>query len=119
MVETMRKIIVGLSLSVLAGCTSVSDLEKSSPVIIGSSKKPPKDIALCVFPKWQEKIALATMSETVDGYRLVVANNMNRMPDELLQIKATANGSSVSLFERMAWFSLGRDPIKDAVHSCL
>lgn len=102
----------------LAGCSTPGDLKKNAPTISSNSKKSPKQYALCVFPKWQEERSTSTMSETEDGYRLVVATDM--MADEVLEIGRSGSGSRVALYQRMPWAKMvGRGAIEDAVRRCI
>ncbi len=107
-----------LVLVMLAGCASPGDLKKNDPTISAASNKSPKQYALCVFPKWQEERSASTMSETEDGYRLIVATDMTT--DELLEVIDSGKGTKVALYQRMPWSKmLGRGALEDAVRSCL
>ncbi|MCQ9186214.1 hypothetical protein KMT30_45720 [Streptomyces sp. IBSBF 2953] len=113
------KLILGvLAVALLAGCVGPGDLAKNDPSLKLSTKKDPKSYALCVFPKWQDARTDSTMAETESGYRLLVASN--NMADEMLDIRKTSMGSSVTLHQRMAWSMMpGRSSIESAVKSCL
>nr|WP_256347312.1 hypothetical protein [Pseudomonas gingeri] len=114
----MRILIGALVLAALAGCVSPSDLKGNTPSVSATSKKDPKQYALCVFPKWQDARSEATMSETDSGYRLVIG--AMQMTDELLEVKKSGTGSSVSFYQRVAWMpGVGRTAIELAVKSCL
>jgi hypothetical protein len=114
----MKLIVGALAVALLAGCVSPSELEKNDPSIRTTTTKDPKRYALCVFPKWQSERTDSSMVETEAGYRLWVASN--NMADELLEIKKTSSGSSVTLHQRMAWSAMpGRSGIESAVNSCL
>ena len=114
----MRAVIFALGLAMLAGCVSPSDLESSDPSLQLVTAKSPKQYALCVFPKWQMARTDSSMVETENGYRLWVASN--NMTDELLDIRSTASGSAVILYERMPWSPMpGRSSIKASLTSCL
>ncbi|WP_236721964.1 hypothetical protein [Pseudomonas frederiksbergensis] len=90
-----------LAVVMLAGCSTPGDLKKNDPTISISSNKTSKQYALCVFPKWQEERSTSTISETEDGYRLIVATDM--MTDEVLEIGRSGRGSKVALYQRMPW----------------
>lgn len=114
----MRKVITAMALVVLAGCAAPGDLKKNDPTISATSNKSPKQYALCVFPKWQEERSASTMSETENGYRLIVATDM--MTDELLEVFDSGKGSKVALYQRMPWSKMwGRGALEDAVRRCL
>ncbi|PTU53960.1 hypothetical protein DBB42_01730 [Pseudomonas plecoglossicida] len=114
----MRILIGAIGLALLAGCVSPSDLKGNSPTTQAVTKKSPNEYALCVFPQWQDARSEATMSETQNGYRLVVAA-MN-LTDELLEVSKTDAGSSVVFYQRVAWMpGVGRSTIESAVKSCL
>lgn len=114
----MRILIAGLAVALLAGCVSPSDLKGNSPTTKAVTKKSPREYALCVFPQWQDARSEATMSETPNGYRLVIAA-MN-LTDELLEVAKTETGSSVVFYQRVPWMpGVGRTVIEGAVKSCL
>lgn len=113
----MRILIGAMALAVLAGCVGPGDLAKNEPTISVTTSKDPKAYALCVFPQWQNARTDSSMVETEAGYRLWVASN--NMADELLEIKKINSGSSVVLYQRMAWSKMmGRNAIESAVKSC-
>jgi hypothetical protein len=114
----MRILIGVLAVAFLAGCVGPGDLEQNKPSIAATTKKDPKGYALCVFPKWQNARTDASMSETENGYRLLIASN--NMADEMLDVAKTPQGSSVILHQRMAWSMMpGRTAVESAVRSCL
>ncbi|WP_273823008.1 hypothetical protein [Pseudomonas asplenii] len=115
----MRFSILALaSALMLAGCVGPGDLAKNDPTIKSVTHKDPKQYALCVFPRWQDARTDSSMAETESGYRLWIASN--NMADELLEVRKTASGSSVVLYQRMAWSKMmGRSAIEAAVKSCL
>jgi hypothetical protein len=114
----MRVLIGALAVSLLAGCSSPGDVKKNDPSISASTNKSAKKYALCVFPKWQEQRSTSTMSETENGYRLVVATDM--MTDEVLEIYSAGTGSKVALYQRMPWSKMwGRAALEAAVRECL
>lgn len=114
----MKLFVGALAVALLAGCVSPGDLQKNEPSLKASTAKDPKRYALCVFPKWQDARSDAAMSETENGYRLVVASN--NMTDELLDIRKSSKGSTVTLYQRMAWSpGYGRGDMKQAINECL
>jgi len=114
----MRILIAALGVALLAGCVSPSDLRTNIPTVNTTTKKEPKQYALCVFPKWQDARSEATMSETENGYRLVIG--AVQLTDELLEVKKTSAGSSVVFYQRLAWMpGMGRSAVESAVKSCL
>jgi uncharacterized lipoprotein YajG len=114
----MRILIGALAASLLAGCVSPSDLKSNTPTTSATTKKSPKDYAICVFPKWQDARSEAVMSETSDGYRLVVG--AMQLTDELLEVKKSSAGSKVTFYQRVAWMpGIGRSAIEEAVRTCL
>jgi uncharacterized lipoprotein YajG len=120
---TMSKVVklslAGFSLTLLAGCTTPSDLLKGSPELSASTKKDPKAYALCVYPSWQDYRSSSIMSETTTGYRIVAGNDFNGQTDDVLDIKKASSGSTVKLFQRMAWQRLGRSELKNSFNNCL
>ena len=115
----MRAIFITLAFVTMAGCTTVSDLLKEEPVLKATTSKPAKAYSLCVFQNWQDKKPNAHMSETNDGYRLLTYQPLGEMPDELLDVKASPEGTRVAFFERMPWITMGRGVYKEAVQDCL
>jgi hypothetical protein len=115
----MRILVGAMAVMLLAGCTTPSDLKSGSPVFSSSTKKSPKQYALCVFPKWQDSNAGSMMTETEDGYRLVISNPGVGQTDELLEIEKTTTGASVRHFQRIAWVQVGRGDVSDAVKKCI
>jgi uncharacterized lipoprotein YajG len=114
----MRILIGAVAVILLAGCVSPSDLRNNTPTVNATTKKDPKQYAVCVFPKWQDARSEATMSETENGYRLVIG--AMQLTDELLEIKKTPSGSSAIYYQRMAWMpGVGRTALKAAVRNCL
>jgi hypothetical protein len=114
----MRILIGALAVALLSGCVGPGDLARNDPSFSATTAKDPKRYALCVFPKWQDARTDASMSETENGYRLLIASN--NMADEMLDIVKTAKGSSVVLHQRMAWSMMpGRSAVESAVRSCL
>lgn len=113
------KFFVGvLAAALLAGCSSPGDVKKNESTIRASTSKSAKKYALCVFPRWQEQRTTSTMSETDNGYRLVVATEM--MTDEVLEISNAGAGSKVALYQRMPWSKMwGRGALEAAVRECL
>jgi uncharacterized lipoprotein YajG len=115
----MRVLIGALALVVLAGCTTPSDLLKGEPELSANTKKSPKEFALCVYPSWQDYRSSSILSETASGYRIVAGNDFNGQTDDVLEIKQSALGSTVKLFQRMAWQQVGRSDLKTSLNSCL
>lgn len=115
----MRVVITALLITWLTACTTPGDLINGEPVISMKSNKSPKAVALCIYPDWQEYQSTATMSETIDGYRLVSGSDMNGQTNDVLDIKQSANGSIAKLYQRMAWQQIGRSRISDSLNRCL
>ena len=114
----MRILIGAVGLTILAGCVGPGDLLHNEPSLKASTKKSPREYALCVFPKWQDARTDSSMNETESGYRLLVASN--NMADELLEVRKSAEGSDVTLYQRMAWSKMpGRTAAEAAVKTCL
>lgn len=116
----MRWIALGLGLMVLTGCTSPADLMKGAPEVSVTTKKDPRSYALCVHPLWQEVRPQAAVAETLSGYRLTISAEATGQTDEVLDVKRNASGgSTVNLYQRASWASIGRSGISDAVRRCL
>jgi len=115
----MKALLLAMGLGLLAGCTTPGDLLKGSPTIVAETSKSPKAYALCVLPEWQEHQAGATMNETLTGYRLVSSAESIGQTNELLEIKKTAHGSEVRLYQRMPGITIGRSKITSSVKNCL
>lgn len=115
----MRILIGAVAVALLAGCSTPSDLLSGSPELSASTKKDPKTYALCVYPSWQDYRTSSVLSETATGYRIVAGSELNGQTDDVLDIKKTASGSSVKLFQRMAWQQLGRSELRTSFQRCL
>lgn len=116
----MRWIALGMGLLLLAGCTTPADLMKGEPEVSATTKKDPRSYALCVHPLWQEVRPQAAVAETLSGYRLTIAAEATGQTDEVLDVNRNASGgSTVKLYQRAAWASIGRAGISEAVHRCL
>ncbi|CAH0237339.1 hypothetical protein SRABI130_02901 [Pseudomonas sp. Bi130] len=115
----MRLVVAALLMMGLVGCTTPGDLLKGEPTISKQSNKDPKTVALCIYPDWQEYQSTATLSETLDGYRLVSGSELNGQTNDVLDIKRSATGSAVNLFQRMAWQQVGRSKITESINRCL
>ena len=114
----MRIWIGALAVGLLAGCVSPSDLKTNKPTLSSVTKKDPKKYALCVLPRWQDARSEASLSETENGYRLVIG--ARQLTDELLEVQKTSSGSKVDFFQRVAWMpGVGRTAIESAVRECL
>ena len=114
----MRIVIAVVAMAMLAGCTTPGDLKSGKATISALSSKAPKQYALCVMPKWQDARSGATMTETENGYRLIVATDSTA--EELLEVNRSSNGSSVALYQRLSWGpGYGRSAIEKAVRDCL
>ncbi|KRW62328.1 hypothetical protein [Pseudomonas sp. TTU2014-080ASC] len=115
----MKLLMGGLVLAAIAGCTTASDLLRGAPEITATTKKSPKEYALCVFPAWQDYRSSANLSETIDGYRIVVGTEANGQTDDVLDIKSDGSGSKVMLYQRAAWAQLGRGELRNSLNRCL
>lgn len=114
----MRILIGALAVALLAGCVSPSDLKGNKPTTSANTQKSPKEYALCVFPKWQDARSEAVMSETSDGYRVVIG--AMQLTDELVEVSKNSSGSRVNFYQRVAWMpGVGRTAIEEAVKDCL
>ncbi len=114
----MRILIAAVAVAMLTGCTTPGDLKAGKATISASSRKAPKQYALCVMPKWQDARSGATMTETASGYRLIVATDSTA--EELLEVNRSPKGSSVALYQRLSWApGYGRSDIEKAVRDCL
>jgi hypothetical protein len=111
-------LIGAVGLTILAGCVGPGDLLHNEPSLKANTKKSPREYALCVFPEWQDARTDSSMNETESGYRLLVASN--NMADELLEVRKSAEGSDVTLYQRMAWSKMpGRTAAGAAAKTCL
>ncbi|WP_122300171.1 hypothetical protein [Pseudomonas syringae] len=114
----MRILIAAAAVVMLAGCTTPADLKGGKATISATSSKAPKQYSLCVMPKWQDARSGATMTETENGYRLIVATDSTA--EELLEVNRSASGSTVALYQRLSWApGYGRASIEKAVRDCL
>jgi len=94
----------------------VGDLEKKAPSFTGRTAKSPDAYKLCVLPAWLHIESVAHAVDTPDGFELVIPSEV-AATDELLIVKGNAQGSDVSLHERIA--SLSRPSYTDTAKACL
>lgn len=95
----MRILIAALGVALLAGCVSVSDLEKSGPDLQSTSSKTPRDYARCLAPAWQDINEDASSTETEYGYRLLLKIDMVGVP-VMAKVSAQGAGSLVKVYVR-------------------
>jgi len=92
-------LIGGMAAALLAGCVSVSDLEKGGPAFKSASSKSPRDYARCLAPAWQDLNEDVSSTETEYGYRLLLKIDMVGVP-VMAKISAQGAGSSVNVYVR-------------------
>lgn len=116
----MRILIGALVVALLAGCTTPSDLMAGKPVSNHTTTKAPKDVALCVYPAWQDYRSTSVMSETTNGYRIVAGTDTGQT-DDVLSIESSdqGNGSLVRHYQRAPWSQVGRGGLSAALNRCL
>ena len=116
----MRILIGALAVAFLGGCTSPSELMSGAPIHTYTTTKLPKDVALCVYPAWQDYRSTSVLSETTNGYRIVVGTETGQT-DDILNIDLSDNGkgSVIKLYQRMPWSQIGRSGLKPALNKCL
>lgn len=85
--------------ALMAGCVSVSDLEKSGPALRSASSKTPKDYAKCLAPAWQDINEDASSTETEYGYRLLLKIDMVGVP-VMAKVSTQGTGSLVKVYVR-------------------
>ncbi|KIY18165.1 hypothetical protein RD00_13935 [Pseudomonas amygdali pv. tabaci] len=115
----MRILIGTLTLALLAGCSTPSDLMAEKPQLTATSTKAPKLVALCAYPAWQDYRSSSVMSETLTGYRIVAGSEMSQQTDDVLNIEKAGTGSIVKLYQRAAWSQMGRGGLRDSLNRCL
>ncbi|PYY88084.1 hypothetical protein DNK59_10545 [Pseudomonas sp. TKO26] len=116
----MRILIGVVALALLAGCSTPSDLMAGNPVSIHISTKKPKDIALCVYPAWQDYRSTSVMSETQNGYRIIAGTDSGQTDDVLnIELAQQGSGSIVKLYQRASWSQIGRGGLVPSLNRCL
>lgn len=116
----MRIWVGAVALLVLIGCSTPSDLMAENPVSTQLTTKSPRDVALCVYPAWQDYRSNAVMSETTSGYRIVAGSDTGQTDDVLnIELGAQGSGSIIKHYQRASWSQIGRGGLLPALNRCL
>lgn len=111
----MRKLIGGLGLALLAGCSLPASLVPGEPNVSKYSNKAPKVYAACVLPAWQQEIPHTSQSAISNGYRITAPSIITA--DEILDIVKSKDGSHASLYQGPPWAKSAA--LRKAVRDCL
>lgn len=95
----MRVLIAAVAVAMLAGCVSVSDLEKNGPALQSTTSKSPRDYAKCLAPAWQDINEDTSSTETEYGYRLLLKIDMVGVP-VLAKVSSQGPGALVKVYVR-------------------
>lgn len=104
----MRKIIMGLALIALSGCSSVSDIRENPPIIELAARRPAKDVAECIRDGWQEiRIIGGSVGGVLQssGERYSVIAPGAEMPWHVADVSPYGDGSRVSYHFYRTWQS--------------
>lgn len=105
----------GVVLALLAGCSLPASLVPGEPNMGKYSDKPPKELAACVLPLWQQEVSHTTQASISNGYRITAPSIITA--DEILDIVKYKDGSRVSLYQGPPWAKSGA--MRKAVRDCL
>lgn len=98
----------------LAGCMTAPN----TPSIVLGSAKSPEAYAQCVYPKWQDRNAQATLTQKRDNYTITAPSRVSA--SQVLEVHKAAEGSNVSIYLRGPLAStLGVSSLEDSARSCL
>ena len=104
----------------LAGCATPSAMRSSTAAIDMTSKRPAKDVAICVADRWENVGLLGTttavsMRPTRTGYTVAFRNEQTGHTQLLTDVDETAEGSRTRYFKN---FVLGEGGFDKAVQEC-
>jgi hypothetical protein len=108
-------LIGGVTLAMLAGCSLPASVVPGEPNVSKYSNKPPKELAACILPAWQQEIPKTTQAGISNGYRITAPSIITA--DEILDIVKYKDGSRVSLYQGPPWAK--SDALRKAVKACL
>lgn len=115
----MRILIGALAVALLAGCSSVSDVRQTTPVLSVSSSNPPQQVAECIRDGWQSiKVIGGTIGGTVQqtGKSFSVIATVDQ-PWHVADITPTSKGSAIQYHFYRSWQS-PPSSVVDVVRSC-
>jgi hypothetical protein len=101
--------------ALLAGCSLPASLVPGEPNMGKNSDKPPKELAACVLPAWQQEVSHTTQTSISNGYRITAPSIITA--DEILDIVKYKDGSRVSLYQGPPWAKSAA--LRKAVRDCL
>jgi hypothetical protein len=110
-----RMLLGGVVLTLLGGCSLPASVVPGEPNVNKYSEKPPKELAACVLPVWQQEVSSTTQSSISNGYRITAPSVITA--DEVLDIVKSKDGSRVSLYQGPPWAKSGA--LREAVRDCL
>lgn len=110
-----RMLMGAVVVALLAGCSLPASLVPGEPNMGKNSDKPPKELAACVLPAWQQEVSHTTQTSISNGYRITAPSIITA--DEILDIVKYKDGSRVSLYQGPPWAKSAA--LRKAVRDCL
>lgn len=104
---------------VLAGCSSVKDLEQSPETMDVISGKTPKQFAECLQARLQDSRGTLEIQPDGNDIRVVVPQKLSSKPAAVIAIDERSNGSAIKLHERLSNFPLRFSDVKNATSGCI
>ena len=111
----IRMLMGAVVVALLAGCSLPASLVPGEPNMGKNSDKPPKELAACVLPAWQQEVSHTTQTSISNGYRITAPSIITA--DEILDIVKYKDGSRVSLYQGPPWAKSAA--LRKAVRDCL
>lgn len=100
----MKKILLIILISSLAGCATVNSLRNSKPLISGVTNKSAQKYSACVVQKWNETYFHATSVPLEDGYSIQILNDVAGA-DAVLDVREKSGATHYELYERAPSFT--------------
>lgn len=116
-----RRLIVVVSIFLLSACsTTPQAMRQDAPIVVHTSNKDPKAIAICIANKWENTRVLGggldvDFRPTENGY--TVMQQLSGKLHYLVDIESTQQGTLTKLYKYMV-LSIGTDPSVASVAGC-
>lgn len=104
----MRKLIIGLALAMLEGCSSISDIRANPPTVELTTRCPANEVAECIRDGWQDIRIIGgsiggVLQSSGERYSVIAPNA--EMPWHVADVTPYGKGSRVSYHFYRTWQS--------------